>query len=89
MRRYEPISISNSSILVVCRLIYCKTKESKMDYHILVKSIGMVCVYCGKLYYGEYTRVCCGEVHYEEGYETVEGEIILHSELTSQHEIQE
>lgn len=53
----------------------------------LVKPIGSVCVYCGT----ETEDGCCGEMHHEIGYETIENnpELILESELTEKHIIVE
>ena len=59
-------------------------KEQK-NWRIQVVEIGTVCVYCGT----ETEDACCGEVHHELGYETVEEnpELILESELSQWHEI--
>jgi len=52
---------------------------------IKVIEIGIVCPYC----LTETEDMCCGEVHNENAYETVEDnpELILESELTEKHEI--
>ena len=55
-----------------------------------VKEIGNVCSYCGTDYaLEEYEVGCCGEVHSETGYETLEDnpELILESELNENYEV--
>ena len=53
-----------------------------------VTLIGNVCSYCGKDYAIEENETgCCGEVHSEIGYEDETGDLILESELTNEHEI--
>lgn len=55
------------------------------DRKISVITVGPVCVYCGT----ETEDVCCGEMHHELGFETIEPhcELLLESELTELHEI--
>ena len=48
-----------------------------------VIEIGSVCVYCGS----ETSDMCCGEMHHEMGYETIEGELVLESELGPEHRV--
>ena len=55
---------------------------------IKVVKIGEVCSFCGRDYPTEDQEVgCCGEVRYELGYETSDGELVLESELGEKHEI--
>lgn len=50
-----------------------------------VTEIGSVCVYCGT----ETEDMCCGEVHHEMAYETEDGELLLESDLTEEHTVEE
>ena len=61
---------------------------TKLDY-IKVYPIGDVCPYCGSPVQIDPHMGCCGEVHHERGFETDDEEIILESELTDRHVIED
>jgi hypothetical protein len=69
-----------------------KRNKRRLKMKTKVKEIGEVCVYCGSDYgIEDYEVGCCGEVHHELGYESVDEPIhlVLESELNENYEVVE